>query len=810
MKRCLLLLIILPSLLCLSQTPLKKPVYWYFVGDTIYASIDGKNEAVLVVKGLNGSSTGADSTSDPGYSSKNFARLQAKSKINYSDTLTLIETTDRTNRLLQNYFILSDTNQANRPLTLRYAVSLFAPIATVSFPGFGTSHATAAYGDHTHTGVYLPVSGAGDIYTHNASEFIKTETDPTIYAWAKAASKPTYTYSEVGADISGAAAAITLSGLGGVPSARKITSTIDLSADRNLTYSDVGAAPLSHTQAASTISDASTVGQNLVKLTNPSAITFIRINANNSVDALTASDFRTAIGAGGGGSDMMRADSNTTAHYISLTYAINNFLGIGATASNSSGLEGHAASYFQTAISGLNNGAKVDTLEFGGRYFAIKDSNTTKNPVTLTYAVANFLGIGATSANSSGLEGHAASYFQVALGYTPFSRADSNTSPGAVSLYYAVQHFMPLKSFADTVNWNTAFGWGSWAANFGTTIGTICQGSDSRLSDARTPTAHTQAISTISDASTVGQNLVKLTNPSAITFLQVNADNSVTAQSASAQVTAIGARSNGDSSAIAGTAGKYYTPTMAGSKADKSDTTNQIRKCSAAQGAFLSDTNKQVLYGDSSSVSGTAKKYVTPTMAAANYAPLSHAHGNITNAGAIGSSANLPIITTTSGVLTTGSFGTAANTFCQGNDSRLPTTAPSSAAYADTVEFWNRIFKGMIISFPLDSSYINITDTIWVDLPEYALTVDSISVSPNSSSGGAVVSYVPKFLYRTAPYQSCTAIITSPATITSSQAKTWQSTINAATLPANGQVGVLHTTVTTKPKQESIGIKVHR
>jgi hypothetical protein len=48
-----------------------------------------------------------------------------------------------------------------------------------------------------------------------------------------------------------------------------------------------------------------------------------------------------------------------------------------------------------------------------------------------------------------------------------------------------------------------------------------------------------------------------------------------------------------------------------------------------------------------------------------------HAHGNITNAGAIGSTANLPIITGASGVLTVGSFGTTANTFCQGNDSRV-------------------------------------------------------------------------------------------------------------------------------------------
>lgn len=51
-----------------------------------------------------------------------------------------------------------------------------------------------------------------------------------------------------------------------------------------------------------------------------------------------------------------------------------------------------------------------------------------------------------------------------------------------------------------------------------------------------------------------------------------------------------------------------------------------------------------------------------------------HAHGNLTNAGAIGSTANLPIITGASGVLQAGSFGTAANTFCQGNDSRLSDT----------------------------------------------------------------------------------------------------------------------------------------
>jgi hypothetical protein len=61
--------------------------------------------------------------------------------------------------------------------------------------------------------------------------------------------------------------------------------------------------------------------------------------------------------------------------------------------------------------------------------------------------------------------------------------------------------------------------------------------------------------------------------------------------------------------------------------------------------------------------------------------------GNITNAGAIGSTANLPVITTTSGVLTTGSFGTTANTFCQGNDSRLSDARNVTGGSAGTIPY---------------------------------------------------------------------------------------------------------------------------
>ena len=64
--------------------------------------------------------------------------------------------------------------------------------------------------------------------------------------------------------------------------------------------------------------------------------------------------------------------------------------------------------------------------------------------------------------------------------------------------------------------------------------------------------------------------------------------------------------------------------------------------------------------------------------------PTSHSHGNITNDGKIGTNSNLPLITTTAGVVTTGTFGTAASTFCEGNDPRLSNSrTPTSHSHGN-------------------------------------------------------------------------------------------------------------------------------
>jgi hypothetical protein len=64
-------------------------------------------------------------------------------------------------------------------------------------------------------------------------------------------------------------------------------------------------------------------------------------------------------------------------------------------------------------------------------------------------------------------------------------------------------------------------------------------------------------------------------------------------------------------------------------------------------------------------------KNITLDDAGDSRSPTSHTHGNLTNAGAIGTTANLPLRTGTSGVIEAGSFGTSAGSFCAGDDARL-------------------------------------------------------------------------------------------------------------------------------------------
>ena len=74
-------------------------------------------------------------------------------------------------------------------------------------------------------------------------------------------------------------------------------------------------------------------------------------------------------------------------------------------------------------------------------------------------------------------------------------QSEKNTSAHEVSNISGLQAILNEKEYMFSKN--TAFN-----KDFGTTLGTVCQGNDSRLSDARIPTAHTHVISDVSGLET--------------------------------------------------------------------------------------------------------------------------------------------------------------------------------------------------------------------------------------------------------------------------------------------------------------------
>jgi hypothetical protein len=101
------------------------------------------------------------------------------------------------------------------------------------------------------------------------------------------------------------------------------------------------AAAGNHTHNVVDIDDSTTVGRNLVKLTNPSAIRFLRINAENTVSALTATEMRTAIGAGTGDGTITGVSAGT------------GLTGGGITGSVSLALVGQALNLFNQTTTGF-------------------------------------------------------------------------------------------------------------------------------------------------------------------------------------------------------------------------------------------------------------------------------------------------------------------------------------------------------------------------------------------------------------------------------------------------------------------------
>ena len=203
------------------------------------------------------------------------------------------------------------------------------------------------------------------------------------------------------------------------------------------------------------------------------------------------------------------------------------------------------------------------------------------------------------------------------------------------------------------------------AGSFGTAAGTVCQGNDSRLSNARTPTAHA-------------------------------------------------------STHVAG-----------GSDAFAQGGISQTQVSSTLGYPDLSGDVGYLMQGQNSLASDLAGK-----------ASDNHVHGNVTSDGKIGSTSGLPVVTGASGVLQAGSFGTAAGTVCQGNDSRLSDArTPTSHVHAAGDITSGTIATARLASGTANSSTYLRGDQAWSslshsDVANSPATLSQFSASQNNLSLG--------------------------------------------------------------------------
>jgi hypothetical protein len=141
----------------------------------------------------------------------------------------------------------------------------------------------------------------------------------------------------------------------------------------DLTANVTGALPVANGGSAATTAasartnfGATTLGANLFTISNPSAITFPQFNADNTVSSLSASAFRTAIGAGSGGGSVTSVAGTGTANGLTLSGTV--------TSSGNITLSGSVTSLTTTNFTVQESGGKL-IFKYGGTTIASMDSS---------------------------------------------------------------------------------------------------------------------------------------------------------------------------------------------------------------------------------------------------------------------------------------------------------------------------------------------------------------------------------------------------------------------------------------------------
>lgn len=198
---------------------------------------------------------------------------------------------------------------------------------------------------------------------------------------------------------------------------------------------------------------ATTVGSSLFTLTNPTAITFLQVNADNTVSALDAATFRSAIGAGTSSTTgtVTSVSGTGTVSGLTLTGSVTSSgsLTLGGTLSvTASDFSSQTANTFLAAPNGSAGTPTFRTIVAADIPTLNQNTTGTAANVTGTVAVANG-GTGATTLTGV-VKGNGTSAFTAATAGTDY------VAPATATTFTATQTFSGSTSTLASVLTNAA------------------------------------------------------------------------------------------------------------------------------------------------------------------------------------------------------------------------------------------------------------------------------------------------------------------------------------------------------------------